>query len=436
MSARKRIKLQLRFQGRILERKAVFFRPCPQEQISEAIRVVCDLPSSTSLTLLDDEGDVMCISDSLEPGLYEVSVSSGLKASSTSSFLTINSTVGRTRCVESASKLSSSRGGSSASGDSFVTNYRAGYQGQSQNSNLGQEPARNRNARRGSRLGGAMDASSSDLTGWERRENQARREELASRSSRAASNIAFDGLTFQYLFKFIIVGNMSVGKSCLLMQFTDGLFKESHEATIGVDFGSQIIPIEGVPIKIQIWDTAGQEDFRAITRAYYREACAALLVYDVTSRQSFTEIQMWLKAVRNNATNSNIVLSLVGNKVDLCGRLTGGDRRRVKRSEGEHFADSNGLLYMESSAKTGENVQEVFHMTAAAVFQRLRDGYISTDDPASGVRVGSASSSAGSYRAGSRRGSGAYGNQDLCRRASLRDDGDRRQWKSGKQGCC
>ena len=231
---------------------------------------------------------------------------------------------------------------------------------------------------------------------------------------------------------------MSVGKSCLLMQFTDGYFKESHEATIGVDFGSQIIPIDGIPVKIQIWDTAGQEDFRAITRAYYREACAALLVYDVTSRQSFSETQTWLKAVRNNATNSNIVLTLVGNKTDLCGRLTGADRRRVKKSEGEHFADSNGLLYMETSAKTGDNVQEVFHMTAAAVFKRLRRGDISTDDPASGVRLGSTNEGGkpsgllgnGSY--GSRQSLGSA-HQDSKGRAALGRDRDS---KTKSSGCC
>ena len=116
----------------------------------------------------------------------------------------------------------------------------------------------------------------------------------------------------KYAMRFIIVGSMSVGKSCLLLQFTDRKFAANVGPTIGVDFGSSSLNIDGENVKLQIWDTAGQEDFQAITRAYYREAAAAILVYDMTNRQSYEKLQSWLSAVQCNSTNPNIVITLVG----------------------------------------------------------------------------------------------------------------------------
>ena len=116
----------------------------------------------------------------------------------------------------------------------------------------------------------------------------------------------------KYSMRFIIVGSMSVGKSCLLLQFTDRKFAANVGPTIGVDFGSSSLNIDNENVKLQIWDTAGQEDFQAITRAYYREAAAAILVYDVTNRQSYDKLQSWLSAVKCNSTNPNIVITLVG----------------------------------------------------------------------------------------------------------------------------
>lgn len=116
----------------------------------------------------------------------------------------------------------------------------------------------------------------------------------------------------KYVMRFIIVGSMSVGKSCLLLQFTDHRFAANAGPTIGVDFGASTISIDGEVVKLQIWDTAGQEDFQAITRAYYREAAAAILVYDMTNKQSYEKLQSWLSAVQCNSTNPNIVITLVG----------------------------------------------------------------------------------------------------------------------------
>ena len=109
---------------------------------------------------------------------------------------------------------------------------------------------------------------------------------------------------------FIFIG---VGKSCLLLQFTDKRFQPVHDLTIGVEFGARMINIEGKQIKLQIWDTAGQEAFRSITRSYYRGAAGALLVYDITRRDTFNHLTTWLEDARQHS-NSNMVIMLIGNK--------------------------------------------------------------------------------------------------------------------------
>ena len=113
---------------------------------------------------------------------------------------------------------------------------------------------------------------------------------------------------FQNLFSFL-----GVGKSCLLLQFTDKRFQPVHDLTIGVEFGARMINIEGKQIKLQIWDTAGQEAFRSITRSYYRGAAGALLVYDITRRDTFNHLTTWLEDARQHS-NSNMVIMLIGNK--------------------------------------------------------------------------------------------------------------------------
>ena len=117
------------------------------------------------------------------------------------------------------------------------------------------------------------------------------------------------------------VDDLAVGKSCLLLQFTDKRFQPVHDLTIGVEFGSRTITHEGKQIKLQIWDTAGQEKFRSITRSYYRGTCGALLVYDITRRETFDHIAEWLEDCKKYA-NPNIVMMLIGNKCDLEGIQT------------------------------------------------------------------------------------------------------------------
>ncbi|RNF00439.1 Rab family, other [Trypanosoma conorhini] len=175
-----------------------------------------------------------------------------------------------------------------------------------------------------------------------------------------------------HVFKYIIIGDSGVGKSCLLLQFTDKRFEPLHDLTIGVEFGARVVTIEQKNVKLQIWDTAGQESFRSITRSYYRGACGALLVYDVTRRETFTHLQTWLEDARANA-NTAIVIMLIGNKCDLEAK------RQVSREEGENFARRNNLVFMETSAKTAQNVDDAFMKTATMIYENVQKGEL---DPA------------------------------------------------------
>eukprot|EP01122_Echinamoeba_exundans_P006395 TRINITY_DN1788_c1_g1_i1.p1 TRINITY_DN1788_c1_g1~~TRINITY_DN1788_c1_g1_i1.p1 ORF type:complete len:210 (-),score=60.08 TRINITY_DN1788_c1_g1_i1:126-755(-) len=184
-------------------------------------------------------------------------------------------------------------------------------------------------------------------------------------------------MPYKFLFKYIIVGDTAVGKSCLLLQFTDKRFQPQHDLTIGVEFGSRTITIDNNQIKLQIWDTAGQEKFRSITRSYYRGAAGALLVYDITRRETFEHLTTWLEDCRKYSS-PNIVIILVGNKIDLEAN------RQVTREEGETFAQKNGLYFIETSAKTAENVDEAFIKTAKEIYQKAENGEI--DFSSSSVR--------------------------------------------------
>uniref|UniRef100_A0A8C5MA87 RAB2A, member RAS oncogene family n=1 Tax=Leptobrachium leishanense TaxID=445787 RepID=A0A8C5MA87_9ANUR len=174
-------------------------------------------------------------------------------------------------------------------------------------------------------------------------------------------------MAYAYLFKYIIIGDTGVGKSCLLLQFTDKRFQPVHDLTIGVEFGARMITIDGKQIKLQIWDTAGQESFRSITRSYYRGAAGALLVYDITRRDTFNHLTTWLEDARQHS-NSNMVIMLIANKSDL------ESRREVKKEEGEAFAREHGLVFMETSAKTASNVEEAFINTAKEIYEKIQEG--------------------------------------------------------------
>ncbi|KAH9568085.1 hypothetical protein CY35_03G059200 [Sphagnum magellanicum] len=194
------------------------------------------------------------------------------------------------------------------------------------------------------------------------------------------------------MMQYQLQGNAGVGKSCLLLQFTDKRFQPVHDLTIGVEFGAQMITIDNKPIKLQIWDTAGQESFRSITRSYYRGAAGALLVYDITRRETFNHLASWLEDARQHA-NSNMTIMLIGNKCDLA------HRRAVSTEEGEQFAKENGLVFMETSAKTAHNVDDAFISTASKIYQKIEEGIFDVSNESYGIKVG--------YSSGAGTGAGA-----------------------------
>eukprot|EP01123_Difflugia_compressa_P003706 TRINITY_DN1499_c0_g3_i1.p1 TRINITY_DN1499_c0_g3~~TRINITY_DN1499_c0_g3_i1.p1 ORF type:complete len:226 (-),score=36.24 TRINITY_DN1499_c0_g3_i1:121-798(-) len=191
------------------------------------------------------------------------------------------------------------------------------------------------------------------------------------------------GETYDYLFKFIVIGDAASGKSCLLYRFTDNKYKSDSTHTIGVEFGSKIIEAGAKFIKLQIWDTAGQERFRSVTRSYYRGAAGCILVYDITSRDSFNHLTSWLNDARALAT-SELVIILVGNKSDLQ------EDREVTYLEASRFAQENELMFLETSAKNGENVESVFVSCAKTILNKIESGVIRPDDMGSGIQIGNA----------------------------------------------
>mmetsp|Transcript_52882 Transcript_52882/g.60752 ORF Transcript_52882/g.60752 Transcript_52882/m.60752 type:complete len:214 (+) Transcript_52882:35-676(+) len=188
-------------------------------------------------------------------------------------------------------------------------------------------------------------------------------------------------MSYSYLFKYIIIGDTGVGKSCLLLQFIDRRFRQKHEVTIGVEFGARMINIDGKNIKLQIWDTAGQESFRSITRSYYRAAAGALLVYDITRRESFYHISRWIEEAKQNG-NPYMSFILIGNKCDMEAE------RAVSYEEGEKFAKENGLIFLETSAKTALNVEEAFMRTAQMIHEKIERGEIDITNENLGIKVG------------------------------------------------
>ncbi|XP_078318939.1 ras-related protein Rab-37-like isoform X6 [Crassostrea virginica] len=158
--------------------------------------------------------------------------------------------------------------------------------------------------------------------------------------------------------KTILVGDSGVGKTSLLVQFDQGKFQAgSFSATVGIGFTNKVVDVEGTKVKLQIWDTAGQERFRSITRAYYRDANALLLLYDVSNKASFDNIRAWLGEI-NEYAQEDVVIMLLGNKADMT------SERVIRTEDGERLANEYNVAFMETSAKTGMNVDLAFMAVA------------------------------------------------------------------------
>ncbi|KAJ8769633.1 hypothetical protein K2173_005236 [Erythroxylum novogranatense] len=164
-----------------------------------------------------------------------------------------------------------------------------------------------------------------------------------------------------YVFKVVLIGDSAVGKSQILARFARNEFSLDSKATIGVEFQTRTLVIEHKSVKAQIWDTAGQERYRAVTSAYYRGAVGAMLVYDITKRQTFDHIPRWLEELRSHA-DKNIVIILIGNKTDL------EDQRAVPMEDAKEFAEKEGLFFLETSALEATNVENAFLTVLTEIF--------------------------------------------------------------------
>ena len=171
---------------------------------------------------------------------------------------------------------------------------------------------------------------------------------------------------YNHLFKLLIVGESGVGKTCLLLRFTDDSFTANHLTTIGIDFKIKIINIDNKLIKLQIWDTAGEERFRTITKTYYKGAHGIILTYDVTDINSFKNIRNWIKQIEQNAQN-NVCKVLVGNKCDKSDRV-------VSFEDGKKLAQDYGMEFFETSAKSNINVSETFTFLTKEILKGTEGG--------------------------------------------------------------
>mmetsp|Transcript_18595 Transcript_18595/g.46411 ORF Transcript_18595/g.46411 Transcript_18595/m.46411 type:complete len:220 (+) Transcript_18595:277-936(+) len=168
---------------------------------------------------------------------------------------------------------------------------------------------------------------------------------------------------YDHLFKILLVGDSGVGKSSLMLRFCDDTFNERQLATIGVDFRTKHLVLKRKNVKLAVWDTAGQERFRTMTSSYYRGAQGVILAFDVTSAETFYNLPKWISEVRSHSTHEKAKLLLVGNKVDLA------NERQVSREKAEEYAESNGMKYVETSARTNIQVGAAFAELAGDILE-------------------------------------------------------------------
>ena len=183
-----------------------------------------------------------------------------------------------------------------------------------------------------------------------------------------------------YVVKIIIIGNQSVGKTNIVTRYVKGEFSEDYMITIGMDFLTCNLKSDDKIFKLRLWDTAGSEKFRSITKGYYSNTCCALIVYDITNQNSFDSVKHWIEDVKNYA-DKDTHLVLVGNKIDLK------DQRKISKEDGQNLATQNGMDFYESSALTGENINNIFEGICKYVNQKIDEGKIDLNDPSNGISV-------------------------------------------------
>ena len=166
-------------------------------------------------------------------------------------------------------------------------------------------------------------------------------------------------------YKVLLLGNSYVGKTCILLRFSEDIFKENYDVTIGLNYRIKSMTIENNPIKMQIWDTSGEEKFKAIAKNFYRGAHGVLLVYDICQKNSFLDVKSWIEQIIENADNDDIVMILCGNKCD------NEKERKISKEEGENLAKNYGIPFFECSAKNNFNINEIFETMAQKIYTKV-----------------------------------------------------------------
>ena len=168
--------------------------------------------------------------------------------------------------------------------------------------------------------------------------------------------------------KIVLLGDVSVGKTSIASRYCKNSFNDHHINTIGGAYQQQKVVLpNGSMVKLHIWDTSGQERFRAMTNLYYRDAQVAILTYDITNEQSFSSIDFWIKELKYKVENENMILCLVGNKCDV-----NSNEKKVTTLKGKNFAAEHNMIFFETSAKTGEGVKDLFVTIANKVYEQQK----------------------------------------------------------------
>ena len=171
---------------------------------------------------------------------------------------------------------------------------------------------------------------------------------------------------YEQLYKIIIIGDSGVGKSNILGRYLTNTFKQDTKSTVGVEFGSKKVTVNGVNIKLQIWDTAGQERYRAITSAYYKGSKGCFIVYDITSTQTFEDVEKWYEEI-NKSGDKGISIVLVGNKCDL------EDERKVSVEMGEEKARNLNCPFFETSALNNTQIEKIFQVISEDIYSKNKN---------------------------------------------------------------
>ena len=168
--------------------------------------------------------------------------------------------------------------------------------------------------------------------------------------------------------KIVLLGDVSVGKTSIASRYCKNSFNEHHINTIGGAYQQQKVVLgNGSMVKLHIWDTSGQERFRAMTNLYYRDAQVAILTYDITNESSFSSIEFWIQELKYKVENENMIICLVGNKCDV-----NSNERKITTQKGKNFAQDNNMIFFETSAKTGEGVKDLFVTIANKVYEQQK----------------------------------------------------------------